>query len=253
MPEMFGSQATRPAAVVAAALLLAACSGGESTADPSTVPPSTGGVSTTSLQTTTSSIAPASGTGQWAIPPGEVPVIDGVQASGEWSAATEVLMSDGSPVLAMHSGGALYLAVSTGRIGAVNVAIATEAEVWILHSSAALGSARYVPGDAGWELAHDFDWCCRSVGNDADRLALLEDEGWQANIGFAGDPGVVEYQIVLPWAGAVIAVASITDASSQAFWPSDLSAVAREQLIGSRPSDVVFRLSEWFTAVPLDP
>jgi hypothetical protein len=243
-------------------VLLAACSGGGSTPEDSTghiATSTTRVLATTSpapppptTSTTTSTSPPLLG-GQWEIPPGEAPVIDGIQTAAEWSAATEVVMSDGSQVYAMHADGVLYLAVSTGHVGAINVAIATGSEVWILHSSAALGSARYLPGAADWELAHGFTWCCRSADDESERLALLEDEGWQANNGFTGDPGVVEYQIALSWAGAGLAVASITDSPSQAFWPADLSADARSQLVGSRPLEVAFRLSEWYTAVPLAP
>ena len=34
---------------------------------------------------------------------------------------------------------------------------------------------------------------------DSARATLFAAEGWDANIGFAGDPGIVEYAVTLPW------------------------------------------------------
>ena len=152
----------------------------------------------------------------------------------------------------MSSGETLYLAIETDRVGAVNLALATEEELWILHSSAALGSALYLPGATTWELSHGFNWCCRISTDDSARQSLLENEGWQANIGFEGDAGVVEYQVELPWIGAAIAISFVTDADTEAFWPTDLSASAQEQLVGPRQPEVDFRLNEWYPAAPLD-
>jgi hypothetical protein len=154
-------------------------------------------------------------------------------------------MSDGAAVHLMHSNKTLYLAVQGEAVGAVNVVIGTEAEVWILHSSAALGSARYVPVAGSWELAHGFAWCCRSVSDQSGRSALFEKEGWQANIGFAGEPGVVEYEVAFPWQKAVLAVSSIRDADDQGFWPAELSSEARGQLVGSPPPERHFNSDEW--------
>lgn len=160
-------------------------------------------------------------------------------------------MSDGSLIHAMYNGATLYVAFETGTIGAPNLAIATDEEIWVLHSSAALGSALYLPGDAAWELSHGFVWCCRNSSDSSARQSLLESEGWQANIGFAGDVGVVEFQVELPWNGARVAASYVTESAAPAFWPSDLSADAQDQLTGARHSDIDFRHNEWFTAVPI--
>lgn len=144
------------------------------------------------------------------------------------------------------------MALESGAVGAVNLVINTVDETWILHSSAALGSALYVPGDGIWELSHGFDWCCRSATDDSARLLLLEEEGWQANIGFTGDEGIVEYEVTLPWNGASVAVSYLTDSETSAFWPVDLSNEAREQLVGPPPPERSFNLVEWYTLVPID-
>lgn len=159
-------------------------------------------------------------------------------------------MSDGASISLLHSGATLYVAVAGTEVGSVNVLIATDEEVRILHSSAALGSALYEKAPGEWELIHGFNWCCRIRSNDAARLALLEEEGWQANIGFVGDPGVVEYQITVPWSGASLAVSSIRDREDMGFWPSNLPEQARSQLAGVPPAVRAYDIALWPVVTP---
>jgi hypothetical protein len=179
------------------------------------------------------------------VPSSTQPVIDGSLGALEWEAATQSSMSDGGAVYLLQSDSTLYVAVQSDEIGSVNVVLATEAEVWILHSSAALGSARYLSAGPGWTLAHGFDWCCRSASDQTERDALFSSEGWDATIGFAGDPGVVEYAIDLPWEGAALAVSTVRDANDRGFWPASLSVDARTQIVGVPPSERSFTTAEW--------
>ncbi len=259
--------ARRVAVLIGAALLISACSPGEEPAA-STVPePSTSLVSTTSpvVLTTTSTSTTAAPTTTTAaaptttvqlealrIPHAAEPLIDGVLSDGEWDDATVDLMSDGATVHFMHSAGTLYIAVAGREVGAVNVLLATTDEVWILHSSAALGSALYVADAGGWDLSHGYDWCCRDSSDESQRLELFEDEGWQANIGFTGDPGVVEYAVELPWTEAAVAISSIRDDTDTGFWPIELSEEARSQLLGVPPQQRMFVLGEWRHILPAE-
>ena len=186
------------------------------------------------------------------IPESAAPTIDGVLEDGEWNGATETTMTDGSLLQWMRSGKTLYVALRGHSLGAVNLAIADGDELWILHSSAALGSVVYAGSTEIWTLIHDFDWCCRSATDDAARATLLENERWQANIGFTGDPGTVEYEVTLPWNGAVAAVSYQTDDTDPAFWPTDLTVDAMTELIGPFPDDVRFHLAEWYRLEPAD-
>jgi hypothetical protein len=86
--------------------------------------------------------------------------------------------------------------------------------------------------------------------DEAARLGLLDREGWQANIGFTGDVGVVEYQVAMPWAHTSVAVSYFTESNDPEYWPTDLSPKAREQLSGNQWSDPDFKLDEWWTIVP---
>jgi hypothetical protein len=171
--------------------------------------------------------------------------IDGVLTNGEWDGAATFEMSDATPIRLMQNDGTLYLSVEGTELGSVNVVMALDDEIWILHSSAALGSALYESGPDEWELVHGFNWCCRDGGDTAGRLALLEEEGWQANIGFTGTPGIVEYEIASPWAGALVAVSSVRSDEHNGFWPADLSIEAGLQLIGAPQPTRAFNTPEW--------
>jgi hypothetical protein len=173
------------------------------------------------------------------------PVIDGILGSDEWALAATFAMSDGAPLQAMHYGDSLYLAVDGEGLGAINLVLGTDEEIHILHSSAALGSALYHRSDGLWQLSHGFSWCCRDRDDDSARLALLDEEGWQANIGFTGDPGVVEYQIEFGWQGSAMVVSSIRDEGDFGVWPMNLPADVQLQLIGEPPDTRSYDTALW--------
>jgi hypothetical protein len=152
--------------------------------------------------------------------------IDGVLTNGEWDGAATFEMSDATPIRLMQNDGTLYLSVEGTELGSVNVVMALDDEIWILHSSAALGSALYESGPDEWELVHGFNWCCRDGGDTAGRLALLEEEA-------------------SPWAGALVAVSSVRSDEHNGFWPADLSNEARLQLIGAPQPTRAFNTPEW--------
>ncbi|MEN8113668.1 MAG: hypothetical protein ABFS21_04720 [Actinomycetota bacterium] len=239
----------RRLAIGAAFLLLvsplAACNDPEAVTPP---PPETTAPATTAAPTTSTTAAPAPAR-SLAVPAHAPPAIDGILDAGEWDGSATVTMTDGSALHWMHDQDVLFVALESDAVGAVNLVLATEDEVWILHSSAALGSALYLRGPEVWELSHGFAWCCRSATDDSPRMQLLEEEGWQANIGFSGDDGIVEYEVTLPWDGALVAVSYLTDAETSAFWPADLSSGARDQLVGPPPPERDYNLDEWFTLV----
>jgi len=205
---------------------------------------------TTTMTTNTSTAAPSPLPGQELLVPVQPsPTIDGTLEPGEWDGASVGEMSDGTGLFVMHDGESLYVAIDGEHLGAINIAIGGPKDTWILHSSAALGSVRY---DSGGELSHDFDWCCRDADDPSSRLALLDAEGWQANIGYTGEPGIVEYQVALPWVGAAIAASAQTEVSEPAFFPPGLPPEARAQLVGPWPSTRTFQRGDWYTLLPAE-
>jgi hypothetical protein len=174
------------------------------------------------------------------------PVIDGTIGDDEWTGATAVTMDDGMQLRFLQSGGYVYVGIAAAEIGAANLLVAAGDVVRVLHSSAALGSARYEPDFGVWALTKDFDWCCRDVADVESRADLLAREGWQANIGYAGTSGHVEYQVLIE-DGSPVALSYVLRDGTVAVWPADLDEAARQSLYGQRKETETFRFDRWAT------
>ena len=152
--------------------------------------------------------------------------------------------------------GYLYVGINSDKIGAVNLAfIREDNRVWILHSSAALGSAIYEERIEDWELAQDFSWCCRNTLVFTERDELFQEEGWQANIGYQGTEGQVEYQVAVEGEEIQAALMYLYADGSEGFsyWPDQLSDEAIGQLQGRRKNPESFSVEEWVTVLFVEP
>ena len=76
------------------------------------------------------------------------------------------------------------LVVHTSGIGSVFVC--SGGHLRILHASAALGTAAYVPDGATWRLARSFNWDCGEPASIETRAAYRRREGWIANVAHGG-------------------------------------------------------------------
>lgn len=238
---------------VVGVLFLVGCS--DTAATTTTVALTTTVASSTTVSTTTTAASTTTAPAEIPeralfVPAAEPAVIDGIIDDGEWEGAVTVSLSNDDTVYWMHGDDTLYVALDGTEVGAVNLVIATGDELWILHSSAALGSSLYLAGESGWEQSHGYSWCCRSASDDTARLDLFEREGWQANIGFTGDAGVVEYQVAIPWGYATAALAYFTETSDPAYWPTDLPPDAVSHLTGNRWTDPELDPDEWWMIAP---
>jgi hypothetical protein len=236
------------------ALVLVICAGACTTEPPApsspaafssttTLPPAT---ATTVASTTTTVSDPRPAVRAPEVAGAPAPVIDGTIGDDEWAGAAAVAMDDGTEARFLQSGGYVYVAIAATEIGAANLLVAGGDVVRVLHSSAALGSARYEPDLGGWTLTQDFDWCCRNVADDAERTALLAREGWQANIGYAGTSGHVEYQVLIE-DGSPVALSYVLRDGTVAVWPADLDEAARRPLYGQREETESFDFDGWAT------
>ncbi len=184
--------------------------------------------------------------------PDDLPVIDGVITDSEWQQAEITFLTDGSEVFWLYAGGYLFVGIQTDKIGAVNLALMRSPDqIWILHSSAALGSAIYQKQSDGWDLIQDFSWCCRSTNLFTERDHLFATEGWQANIGYQGTTGEVEYQVAVDGGQTLIALMYLLADGSGGilFWPETLEDTAVLQLQGPRNEIEHFTLENWSTVI----
>jgi hypothetical protein len=175
----------------------------------------------------------------------------------EWSAAYVVIFSDGSELLLMRDAEHLYLAIrgTTEEMIAANVYTEEAGEVIIRHASAALGTARYQPGEDQWLKAQDFQWRCRATDNSeasrAERRAFLDQEGWLAANSRMGTPNELEYQIEIAEERLSLAVAFMrtSDPDRRIFLPLDLADDTTQPTPGGLPETRMFSPETW---LPLD-
>jgi hypothetical protein len=125
----------------------------------------------------------------------------------------------------MHSDGYLYVGIDSGTMGYGSICIAQDDQVSVLHASAALGTAIFVREEDDWRRIRQFSWCCRETVPGPRQEQHLEEEGWLASIVYMGISDEMEYQIVMPSDGLVMAVVHQTGQSvtSALRWPETIN------------------------------
>ncbi len=188
-----------------------------------------------------------------AVPQNAPPTLDGAISDGEWENAAKERFSDGSELFLMYSEGNLYVAIRATPPDMIvgNIFVERGKDIAILHSSAALGTAIYTPGDRSWERIQEFDWRCRSTSESAsakvERDAFLQDEGWLANNSYMGDPNELEYKIAIPEGNTRLAVTFIraNDLQRRVYWPANLEDDCTVPSPGGIPSSLNFAPETW--------
>jgi hypothetical protein len=203
--------------IAAAALIISGCAGGQ-TEDEAPNP------SPTTVPTSTPTSTPEPTKPEVSIPMGTAPNINGLLKRGEWDNAAVEEMNDGTLLYLMYADDTLYLAVDSEVMGTVNVGILRDGELWILHSSAALGSAVYQLHENGYQLRKTFDWCCRVSSPLSENEQLLAEEGWLSTNQLVGDQTQTEYLIQIPIDEIILSVTyRYRDDSGAAYWPETLA------------------------------
>jgi hypothetical protein len=173
----------------------------------------------------------------------------------EWEAAMQVDLDDESQLFLMHAGGYLYIGIRAKPEPVISICIDQQGRVEILHSSAAIGTAIYQPGEGTWEQVSGFEWCCRDT-TDSDqareeRGTYLQEAGWIASNGRMGNPEEVEYQVELQDDSVRLAVSSLgsPDYETVTTWPAKLSDGCSDPVMlkGPIPGQTQFSQEEWIT------
>ncbi len=185
------------------------------------------------------------------VPQGTAPTIDGILSPGEWYRAFTDELSDGSELMMMHSNGYLYLGIRSRVMSVGSICTLKNEQVWILHSSAALGNAVYEKTDGGWHQIEGFSWCCRATTPNLERDDFLKENGWMASIAFMGISNEMEYQIAMEDGTLTLAVTSIFNRFTIPYWPQTLEDDCRlyEVADGAPPESVQFDIDAWVTVL----
>lgn len=186
------------------------------------------------------------------VPRGTAVTLDGSLKLGEWEDAACVPMSDTVTLSFKYADGSLWLGVRAPEMGVVNVLVVDKGDVKVLHSSAALGTARYSPEGDAWRLMQDFVWRCRGISMShaaiAERKVFFESEGWLASTAYMGNPGDLEVQMA--WDGQPLQLAVLwlpaSNPRNVTPWPT---AVPRDALPAPIPAIAHFTPSQWATVV----
>jgi hypothetical protein len=183
------------------------------------------------------------------------PTLDGTIDSDEWGQALQFDMTHGGTLYFQHDGEFLYVGISAEGLGFGHVCWQRDDQVWILHSSASLGSAAYQTNETGWRPVRNYDWCCRSTISTVERQELLEREGWMATISYLGHPNQMEYQIA--WGGqiqlvVIYQVGRLLDTTY--IWPQDLADSCVELALGEgeQIDSAEFNIPTWAYLIMAD-
>ena len=187
------------------------------------------------------------------IPLGNPPTINGTISPDEWEHAAIESFTDSSQFLLMQDGEFLYVGIRANDPGmiAANIFIQSGDEIFILHSSAALGTAIYQQGEDGWQQTQNFTWQCRSTSlgdaAQAERNAFLQQEGWVAANGRMGTPNELEYQIKIPEQDFRLAAVFIhsTPPYEKVPWPAALDDDCIRSTPGGFPMMMAFSTDRW--------
>jgi len=181
------------------------------------------------------------------------PVIDGVLQPGEWDQADLYYFEDGSELYLLHSGNHLYLAIRAGFVEMIagNVFLHNEDQIFIMHTSAALGTAIYQENVDTWTKVKDFEWCCRSkLDSDtsrADRESFFVQEDWIGINSFIGNQNELEFKIRLTGSEEYLAVNFIRadHIEDKYVWPVGISDGPAQPTIGGFPDTLDFSPENW--------
>jgi hypothetical protein len=182
------------------------------------------------------------------IPTGLPAAIDGIIDPDEWADADMQEMNDGSKLYLKYAEDALYLAIDAQEPGTVNLGIIRDGELWILHSSAALGSAVFSPHEDGWQLRKTYEWCCRATYVNSELDSLMVAEGWLSTNQFVGNENQTEYLVEIPEEEIIISITYIFyDGINAAYWPlslahSDLLLFSSQPQVGDQ---AIFTTDDW--------
>lgn len=193
------------------------------------------------------------------VPNGSAPTIDGTLSSDEWDDALAIALNADSTLFIKHAHGYMYLAVHATTMGVPSPLIVRDGEIYVLHASAALGTAIYTPEEEMWSLRRSFTWQCRtrgfSDGAVAERNRFLETEGWLGTIGYLGMPPMFEYKILLgdEPLRILFLFLEVTDPLQLLSWPvsPDIASSHLEIITGSIPSTAMFDLDSWALLLPV--
>ena len=110
---------------------------------------------------------------------------DGTIEDGEWKGAYSQTLSESTTLLVRYAKEGLQLAIKNPRPAILSVFLEIEGKVYVLHSSARLGTAIYEKNGKEWSVSQKFAY--QNPSKD-----FFKKEAWRANVMKMGGRGDVE-------------------------------------------------------------
>ncbi len=182
-----------------------------------------------------------------------LPVIDGVLQPSEWDQAEIEFFEDRSELFLLYAEDHLYLAIkaASAEMITANVFISNGESVEILHTSAALGTAEYLPEGDTWRKIKDFEWCCRSTLDNASSRAMRDafyyTEDWLGINTYNGNENELEFKIRLSGSEKYLAVnfLRVNSIEDKNVWPAGISDGPAQPTVGGFPETMDFSPENW--------
>lgn len=177
--------------------------------------------------------------------------IDGVIGEQEWADALRQELTNGGELFLKGDNSHLYVGLRGLKQGWGHIYVWGADSVYILHASAALGTAIYRKGEAGkWNPVQNYSWSLRGASQSEEaREEFLRSHLWLANNNSMGSRREIEFKVAraILTADPHIAVLYAADAQSPAYWPATLKddCLKRELVFGNTPSDLQFDQNLW--------
>lgn len=181
-------------------------------------------------------------------PRGKPATLDGKLDESEWADANRIPLTPDGEMLVKADDEFVYIGLRSARPALGSIAVCRDEQIFVLHASAALGTAVYEKrGADGWTMKTGFTWALRETGTDeamqAKRAVHLKRRGWVASTVDMGAPGQMEFQIARSWLGSSPALVNVSfyhpyDGAEPrvAVWPPGANDATRnEALLGGEP------------------
>jgi len=189
------------------------------------------------------------------IPRGSPITLDGRVGDDEWNGALRQELSGGGEVRLMHDGAHLLVGVKGMKDGLVHICITDGKDIYVLHASAALGTAIYRRDESDvWQPVQPFTFGMRDKSQSqeaiAARASYQASHGWVATTFQMGNPGEVEFKLSAKFKqGQVmkLAVVFASPPSAGQCWPKAVSDDCLKQtlIFGQTPSNLRFTPETW--------
>jgi len=189
------------------------------------------------------------------IPKGVPVSIDGRFSVEEWKDAVRQELIGGGEVHFKQDGAYLYVCLRGSKQGWGHVYVTRGDTVYVLHASAALGTAIYHRSNGGvWQPVQEFSWTMRDTSLSREavnaREKFLQSYGWVANTVRMGTPGMLEFKIARKFLNSetpLLAALFASEPKSPQFWPPTLKddCLAEKLIFGTTPADLKFNREGW--------